>query len=1106
VNEPTIRILGPLAVWRDGRAVDLGQRRQRLMLGILALSAGQPVKVSRLTEIAWFGAAPPPSARNGIQVGMSRLRTALGDTASISTVGNAYRLDIDHDRVDVFRFRALVAAARERRDGARVTALRDAERLWRGPVLAAELPPGVRQWLCAGLNEERVAAIEERVAAELDLGRHRELIGDLTDLVRAMPTRERLVAQLMLALYRDGQTARALEVAANAKRILADDLGIDASREIRELEVAILRQAPDLDIEASSVAVAGTAGHAHTPAQLPLDSAGFIGRRAQLDALDAIFCQVSTGITTRTGNGGPTDDVSGTRVAVVTGTAGVGKTTLAVRWAHGVRARFPDGQLFADMRGYAATPAARPDETLARFLHALGVPADRVPADVDDAAGMYRSILADKRVLVVLDNVADADQVRPLLPGGPGCGVMITSRHRLDGLVARDGARHLGLAVLTDEDAYALLGRALGDERVAGEPGAAHELARLCAYLPLALRVAAATLASAPRRPIADYVATLRNGNRLAALAIDGDPHSAVRSAFDLSYIELDEPTRRVFRLLGTAPGRDITALGVAALAGCDAEAAHQALHRLIAGHLVDELTPGRYTMHDLLRIYAAEHANREDDQVACVDRLLAWYVFAARRATSVVYPHIVQLDMPEQPGDCPTTPVGFGTDGEAAAWLEAECSNLLAVAESAARTGRERMSWLLTDALRGYLWHTRQATEWLPVVHTGLDAALRMGDARAESAMRLGLACVNHCLARRETAIEQYVAARDLACRTGWTEVEDAILANLGVAYAEGGDCDAAVESFRLALSLANSPARTAMTLLNLGSVLHQMGHLRDAARQHEAALDLARRTDFASGEATALQFLGYTEHSLGRLQRAQDHLTMALWVHRRIGNRHREAQTLMDLAGVHLDAGRYADAITSIESAYALVHERSDLLTESLVLTMRGRVRVATERIDEALADITAALDLAAQARALYIQTEATIGLADAYRAAGRFDDALHHASAALAIAERTGYRAVAGDALTVLAATRAHLGDTDTAISDAERALVLHRRSGHRVAEARALYVLASVVRARQPAEAERHERAARKIVDWMPAWRGPDPAGRLVRQTVGEARIA
>ena len=1112
MDEPTIRILGPLDVRRDGARVDLGQRRQRLMLGLLALWAGQPVGLARLTEIAWFGQEPPPSARNGIQVGMSRLRAALGDAASITTVGDAYRLDVQPERVDVHLFRSRVTLARRQDADTRIAALREADRLWLGPVLAAELTDEARQWFCAGLEEERIAAIVERIAAELELGHHRVLIGELTDLVRVMPTRERLVAQLMLALYRDGQTARALDVAAAAKRVLADELGIDAGPEIRDLELAILRQASELDlptgrhvggradagdvdarhVDARHVDAGERAdGPGQSPGDLPGDAAWFTGRRAELDALDVML---------------GADTGTGPRVAIVTGPGGVGKSALALRWAHRSADRFPDGCLFADLRGSIDGAAVRSADTLGRFLAALGLPADRVSMDPEAAARTYRDALANRRTLIVLDNAADGAQVRPLLPGVGGCAVLVTSRDRIDELVARDGARHLGLSALSATEATALLGRAIGDERVTAEPAAAAELARLCAYLPLALRLAAAALARAPGRTVADYVASLAGGTHPATPAL-GKPHSPVRSTFELSYAELDAASRGVFRLIGIAPGSEITVAAVAALTDTDACSAEQAMRRLTAAHLLAELTPGRFGLHDLLRGYASERAECEDsahERTAAVERLLRWYVGAARAAAELVYPHMVRLDgrgLPETPVDAG---VPFSADAGAVAWFDAEHTNLLAVADFAAATGRDRVAWLIADALRGFFWHTRLAGEWLRLAHTGLDAAVRAGDERAEVAMRLNLAGVHHCLARRTSAITEYVAARTLAQRIGWVDAEEAILTNLGIAYADVGDLTAATETYRVALSLSRHRSRRTVALVNLGGVLHQMGRLADSVRHHEAALDLARRAKFVAGEATALQYLGYSEHAVGALDDAREHLTLALWVHRRTGNRHQEAQALMDLAAVHLDAGRPADAYTTIEAALDMVRERSEQHTESLVLAMRGRIRAAVGRVDEAISDLAVALELARRARALYAQTCAEIELADAHRASGQHSEAIVHAESALATSERTGYRALVGEALTVRSAIRTDLGD-DRGVADAERAVALQRETGYRMAEARALRALAAAIRGTDLAAASRHERAAYDIVDQITPRRAP-LRHRRISAAIARARTA
>jgi tetratricopeptide (TPR) repeat protein len=918
----------------------------------------------------------------------------------------------------------------------------------------------------------------------------------------------------MLALYRDGQSARALEVGAQAKRVLADELGIDAGPEVRDLEVRILRQAPELNLPAAGI----TVGHAEPPARLPADDAWFTGRAAELEALDAILA---------------TDGRPGSQIAILTGPGGVGKTALALRWANAARDRFPDGRLFADLRGSSDGSAVRPVDMIGRLLGTLGIRADRVPGDADGAAAAYRNALNRRRVLIVLDNAADADQVRPLLPVGGGCAVIITSRRRLDDLVARDGARHVGLSSLSGYEATSLLGRAIGDARVADEPRAAAELARLCGYLPLALRLAAAALATAPRRSIADYVATLSGDHPAAPQAAD-DARRWVQAAFEVSYADLDTCARRLFRLLSVAPTAEVTFAAAAALADIDPCTAEQSMRRLAEAHLVDEVAAGRFALHEMLRRYAAERAAHEDAPTAldaAVDRVLWWYVSAVRTAVRLVYPHTLRLDGRDVPTDAMRVGFAFSSapargdaarrndtrlpkpgDSEghddprtgAVGWLDTEHPTLAAVAEYAAKTGRDRVAWLIADALRGYFWHTRLAGPWLRLAHAGLDAAVRGRDARAEVAMRLNLACVYHCLARRSSAIDEYLAARALARRIGWTEAEESTLTSLGVAYADVGNLTAAVDTLREALSLTRSRMRRAVVLVNLGSVLHHMGRLADSVRHHEAALDLARRADFAAGEATALQFLGYTEHAVGALPEALEHLTLALWVHRRTGNRHQEAQTLMDIASVHLDAGRCGDAQTTIDAALDLVRERSEQHAESFVLAMRGRIRLAAGRVDDSIADYGASLELARRARGLYAQAEAEIGLADAYRAAGRHADALARVDAALEMAERTGYRALTGQALTVRAAVRTAVGDP-CAFEDAERAVAIQRETGYRMAEARALRALADAVRTKDPAAAARHERAAADIVDQVAARRRPVRV-RRVRVAIDEPQTA
>jgi hypothetical protein len=370
-----------------------------------------------------------------------------------------------------------------------------------------------------------------------------------------------------------------------------------------------------------------------------------------------------------------------------------------VRWAHRARARFPDGQLYVNLRGYALTPPLRPIEALARFLHALGVGAEEVPADEAEAAAMYRTLLADRRLLVVLDNARHADQVRPLLPASPGCLVLVSSRDRLLGLVARYGARRLTLDVLSPTEAHELLARILGQDRVAAEAAATAELAQMCGLLPLALRIAAANLLDQPGRGIADYVTELSETRRLAGLAVDGDPDATVRTAFDTSYAVLEPDDRRMFRLLGLVPGPEVTAPAAAALADVPLRRAAQLLDRLAGAHLLEPRTPGRFGFHDLLRLYARQGTQQEDEakvRQEASERLLAWYLHGADGATQLLYPTVVRLPLPAASSHLPVPT--FDDRAQALAWLDAERPNLVAAVQHAADHGPRPSAWLLAD------------------------------------------------------------------------------------------------------------------------------------------------------------------------------------------------------------------------------------------------------------------------------------------------------------------------------------------------------------------------------------------------------------------------
>ncbi|MEU1729557.1 AfsR/SARP family transcriptional regulator [Streptosporangium sp. NPDC020145] len=609
-----IGLLGAVQARCECREVPLGPPRQRAVLALLALEAGRTVPMERLIRGLW-GERAPAGARGLVQGYVSRLRPALaGMGVTIAYAPQGYLLELAAEQVDVHEFRISVTRARSLdTDEAQAVALRRAIALWRGEPLTGvsggELLDGLRETL----TEERLAATEECLNAEARAGHATVLIPELIALVAEHPFREGLVGLLMLALCRAGRRADALERYERTRRRLVEELGLDPGPELRQLHQTILRGT----VRGAGTVLLPSVEADAVPAQLPAEPGQFTGRAAELTLLDSVVTGDET-----------------VAISLVTGTSGVGKTALAVHWAHRTRSRFPDGQLYVDLHGHSPRRPLRPIEVLGRFLRALGVPAERVPGTVEEAGAVYRSLLADRRVLVVLDNAGSVEQVRPLLPGGRRCATVVTSREHLAGLVARDGAVPVPLGVLASDEAVTLFGKLPGGERLSAEPEAAGELARACGYLPLALRVAAADVAGGPVGETAGRARRLA-GARLSVPAA-GEAREIARGALDSSYRHLDPPARRLFRLLGMVPGPVFTAEAAAALAGTPPGEADRLLYGLAAAGLVEETEPGRYALHDLVREYALERAWAEDpepERARALDALLAWYLRAVREA-----------------------------------------------------------------------------------------------------------------------------------------------------------------------------------------------------------------------------------------------------------------------------------------------------------------------------------------------------------------------------------------------------------------------------------------------------------------------------------------
>lgn len=989
------RILGPLRVRDGAHWISVRAAQQRLVLAVLLIEAGKMISIDRLVNEIW-GEHPPGTAAATVRGYVRALRRILGGGTNgpLLTREHGYELVVADEDVDARVFERLVdtgirAVAGGDRGGA-LTRLSEALALCHGQVLADVPCSGTVAAEITRLEQRRLTAMEERLGALLDLGRHAEMVDELAQVVAEHPLRERLQGQLMLALHRCGRRAEALATYRRAHRMIADELGVEPGMELRRLHQAMLADEPHLVAPVRQ----GSHNHRVIPAQLPAEVTAFTGRETPLRQLDIVLPDEND----PDGDAGPALPV----IATVVGSAGVGKTALAIRWAHQVRRRFPDGQLYVNMRGYASGPPMRPIDALARFLPALGVPAEQVPLEVDVAASLYRSLLADKRILVLLDNVAHSEQVRPLLPGSRGCRVLLTSRDRLGGLVARDGAVPLTLDALAPAESMTLLTRLLGADRVDTEPAAAAALTDQCGHLPLALRIAAANLTARPTHAIADYTTRLTGGDRLAALQMDGDPQVAVHAAFDHSYATLPDDAALLFRLLGLVPGTEITAPAAAALADFPLPQATRLLDRLASGHLIVEHTRDRYTLHDLLRLYAADLAASDGalDRRAALDRLYDHYLRGVQAATMRLFPHVLQLPVSE--------PIA-ADHTRALAWLDAELPSLMAAISHAAAHGSHAFAWQLADALRGYLFMRMPTVTW--------DAAgqAEPAAARTNGAMR--------------------AAHPSLATLTSAT-----------------GRNPAATRPSQRTIVMAGRPAGDADVLGRLGLTDWGLGKLELSADHLTQAIDMHRRTGSRGGEAKALVGLGTAHRALGRLD---DALTQTLALHRRSGDRDREADTLRLLATVHRAASRPDQALELATTALALARETGNRPNEADALNTLATIQVHLGRPEQAIHHHRRALRLARGGNR-HTETEALAGLAAAYHAAGDHDQAAEAAGAALAIARRCHFRRLESTVLTTLAAIRPHRGTSKEAV------LVSHTDTGHRLGQPQSHLVVEQAVR--------------------------------------------
>jgi DNA-binding SARP family transcriptional activator/tetratricopeptide (TPR) repeat protein len=1038
------RVLGPLEVIAGERPLNLGGLRPRRVLAGLLLNANRPVSLFHLVEAVWEG-APPNTARRQVQNAVAALRAVLsrvGAADAIVTHGSGYLLRVAPDQLDSLVFERLIEQARtlaDSGDAAGATAaLREALALWRGPVLAG-LGGRLSELEATRLDEKRLVALEEVIELELAAGGHARLVSELRALVAEHPLRERFAGQLMVALYRGGRQAEALAAYHDLARHLHDELGLNPAPALRRTYEMVLREDPELNAPAGEP-VPMSPG---VPAQLPRDAAAFTGREGDLARLNQL---ISDGHTE-----------AAVVITAIAGIAGVGKTALAVHWAHQVRDKFPDGQLYVNLHGYSTGPPVRPIDALAHFLRALGVPPGRVPTDQDEAAAMYRSLLADRRVLVMLDNARSPEQVRPLLPGNRECLVLVTSRDQLGGLVALDGARRLTLDVLGADDAVGLLGEVIGARRVAAEPAAAEQIARHCGYLPLALRIAAANLHDLPGQRLAAYA------ERLAG----HDGREPVRGAFELSHASLPEPARRMFRLLGLVPGPDVTPDAAAALAGTTAPESARQLAVLAGWQLIDEYAPGRFALHDLLRAYATQLAAKEGEQSSreATRRLYDYYLRGVDAAARALYPVMVRLPAGGSPaGAGPTTAAGpgpvagpaFGNQASASRWLDAERPNLVAAIAHAAGHSARPVSWLLADAPRGYFWLRMHTVDWQTVGEVALEAAEADGDARAAAAAHLSLGLLCHQVTRYKEAIEHYTRALALSRQSGWAAGESAALANLGNLYVETGRLEEAVDHVRQSLALdraGGDPGAQAVHLANLGFMYIELGRLTESLSHSLEALALYRGIGAEANEPTVLGNIGVAYHLLGRFGEAFDHLSQAVAGGREPGH-------TCDLGRLNLDVGRVEEAGRLGRATLTAAREGGRVHVEAEALTVLGAVEHRLGRHAAAIEQYQRALRLARDSEGRWPEAQALIGLSIAYRAGGDPDRAAEVGRQAVTLTRAAGFRVLEGLACAAIAAVAFDRGDLAAAARTGGEALALHTATGHRTGEARVRVLLGRI----------------------------------------------
>ncbi|UED88163.1 AfsR/SARP family transcriptional regulator [Streptomyces profundus] len=979
-------------------------RLRRVLLGVLLARGNEVVSTHVLRDALWGGETVERAGQR-LQLHVHRLRGLLDEPDRLALVPGGYRLRVEEGEVDADRFatltdagRALVAHDPERA----VETLGEALALWRGTPFSDIDVPLLDDWT-QRLAEQRLTAHEALHEAHLACGQHTAAISELTPLVREHPLRERFHVLLMAALHQAGRRSDALAAYHTARKHLLTELNAEPGPELRDLEHRVLTGdpaplpppfPPPPPTRPRPDHTPTTPRHrpdAPPPAQLPAETGGFVGRADELDQLR----QLATHRDTTPGS---------SAVVAVTGTAGVGKTALVVRCAHQIKEAFPDGQLYVDLRGYGPDHPVPPEDALAGFLRALGLEGGPLPQDVAERAARFRSLTAQRRMLLVLDNARGVEQIRPLLPGNANCLTIVTSRDSLAGLVAREGAHRLSLDRLPLDDARLLMDEMLG-ERAHSEPHATDTLIKRCARLPLALRITAEVARSRPTRHIAGLVTELTDQQEtLDLLDIDGDPHTAVRAVFSWSYEQLTPDAARAFRLLGLHPSHDTDLHAVAALADAALRETRHVLRELLQAHLTDSTTHHRYRLHDLLRAYAAELATTLDsrpERQAALTRLRHYYLATASAAMDTIAP----FESSKRPKVSEWTHHAphLTTPHEALHWLDAERGNLV----ESTRDGDPAHTIAMSETIRRYLdvggYHDEAIT-----LHTrALHAARTTHDAAAEAHVRRYLAMAMDRAGRTlQAAVDHLQRALDTYQRLGLPAGQSAALINLGNVHTSRGHHHQAIRYYEQGLRLGvDDWALRRAALINLGQVQRFLGHHQLSLGHLEEGLSLCREHGDRINEANALCHLAETHTLLGHDQQAMNHVRPALTLARATGSRLIESQCLRILGLLHQRQGDIELALRHHGEAAGIarsVDNRGILVT---VLNDLAATQAAAGHPDEALHSYEEAMTAAVEGRHQEKQARTHTGIAELHHHLGDHSTAHHHWRQALHCYETLG-----------------------------------------------------------------------------------------------------